>query len=78
LRAPRANLVFGTDEKRIRTKNKVMNKSKGGSGWLFSEILDCARMCFSSVHNRGSARTASRPRNIATSQHWPAFPISPD
>ncbi|MBI5909303.1 MAG: hypothetical protein HY848_05060, partial [Betaproteobacteria bacterium] len=24
LRAARANLVFGTDEKRIRTKNKVM------------------------------------------------------
>ena len=30
LRAPRANLVFGTDEKRIRTKDKVMNKSSSG------------------------------------------------
>jgi len=30
LRAPRANPVFGTDEKRIRTENTVMDKSKGG------------------------------------------------
>jgi len=30
----RANHVFGTDEKRIRTKNMVMDKSKGGLGWL--------------------------------------------
>jgi len=27
LRAARANRVFGTDEKRIRTKNTVMDKS---------------------------------------------------
>jgi hypothetical protein len=32
LRALRANRVFGTDEKRIRTKNTVMDKSKGGWG----------------------------------------------
>ena len=31
LRALRANLVFGTDEKRIRTKNKVLEKSNTGS-----------------------------------------------
>jgi hypothetical protein len=30
LRAARANHVFGTDEKRIRTKNMVMDKSKVG------------------------------------------------
>jgi hypothetical protein len=30
LRAPRANRVFGTDEKRIRTKNTVMYKSSNG------------------------------------------------
>jgi len=28
LRAPRANRVFGTDEKRIRTKNTVMDKDR--------------------------------------------------
>jgi len=63
LRAARANPIFGTDEKRIRTKNRVMDKSKGGLGWLLYKIVDCARMCFSSVRNRRSARTVSRPRN---------------
>jgi len=53
LRAPRANLVSGTDEKRIRTRNKVMDKSKGGLVWLLSEILD-------------RARTGRRPRKVAT------------
>jgi len=32
LRALRANPVFGADEKRIRTKNTVMNRSKSGFG----------------------------------------------
>jgi hypothetical protein len=32
LRAPRANPVFRTDEKRIRTENRVMDKSKSGLG----------------------------------------------
>jgi hypothetical protein len=27
LRAPRANRVFGADEKRIRTKNTIINKA---------------------------------------------------
>jgi hypothetical protein len=52
LRAPRANHVFGTDEKRIRTENTVIDKSKGGLDLLLSKIADCARMCFSSAHNR--------------------------
>jgi hypothetical protein len=34
LRALRANPVFGADEKRIRTKNTVMNESKGGLGLI--------------------------------------------
>jgi hypothetical protein len=53
LRAPRANHVFGTDEKRIRTKNMVMNKNKGGLGWLLFKLVD-------------RVRTASRPRKSAT------------
>jgi hypothetical protein len=32
LRAPRANHVFGTDEKRIRTKSTILDKGKPGSG----------------------------------------------
>jgi len=32
----RANHVFGTDEKRIRTKYMVMDKSNYGSGLLWS------------------------------------------
>jgi hypothetical protein len=34
LRAARAYRVFRADEKRIRTENTVMDKSKGGLGWL--------------------------------------------
>jgi hypothetical protein len=67
LRAARANHVFCTDEKRIRTENTVMDKNKDDMG-LLSKIVDCARMCFSSVRNRRSARTVFRPRNIATLQ----------
>jgi len=52
LRAARANRVFCADEKRIRTENTVMNKNKGGLGWFLYKIVDCARMCFSSVRNR--------------------------
>jgi len=63
LRALRANLDFCADEKRIRTEIKVMNKSKGSAGVSY-KILARARKCFSSVHKRGSARTASRPRNM--------------
>jgi hypothetical protein len=38
LRAARANRVFCTDEKRIRTENAVMDKRKGGSGLLLSKF----------------------------------------
>jgi len=48
----RANPVFGTDEKRIRTKNTVIDKSKDSLGLLLSKIADCVRMCFSSARNR--------------------------
>jgi len=44
LRAPRANHVFGTDEKHIRTKNMVMDKSNHGLGLFLSKIVDWARM----------------------------------
>jgi hypothetical protein len=68
LRAPRANPVFRTDEKHIRSENRVMDKSNNGLGLVFYKIADCARMCFSSVRDRRSARTAFRPRKIATLQ----------
>jgi len=45
-----------------------MDKNKGGLGWFLYKIVDCARMCFSSVRNRRSARTAFHPRKIATLQ----------
>jgi len=64
LRAARANRVFCTDEKRIRTENTVIDESKSGLGWLLYKIVDGARMCFSSVRHRRSARTGSRPRKI--------------
>jgi hypothetical protein len=46
LRAARANHVFCTDKKRIRTENAVMGKNKDGLGLLLSKIVDCARMDF--------------------------------
>jgi hypothetical protein len=52
LRAARANHVFCTDKKRIRTENAVMDKNKDGLGLLLYKIADCARMRFSSVRNR--------------------------
>jgi len=39
-----------------------MDKNKDERGVL-SKIADCARMWFSSVRNRRSARTVSRPRS---------------
>jgi len=42
----RANPVFGTDEKRIRAKNTVLDKSNHGLGVLLSKIADCARTAF--------------------------------
>jgi hypothetical protein len=38
LRALRANRVFCTDEKRIRTENTVMDKNNKGLGLLLSTI----------------------------------------
>jgi len=52
LRAARANPVFGADEKRIRTKNTVMDKTQNGLGWLLYEIVDCVRTGPSSARNR--------------------------
>jgi hypothetical protein len=49
LRAARANRVFCTDEKHIRTENTVMVKSKNGLGLY--KIVNCVRMCFSSARN---------------------------
>ena len=73
-RLPRAAIArsarqpcFCTDEKPIRTETRLLVKPHT-LGLLLSKIVDCARMCFSSVRNQRSARTVSRPRNIATSQ----------
>jgi len=58
----RANRVFCTDEEHIRAENTVMDKSRGGLGLFLPKIADCARIRFSSVRNRRSARTGRRPR----------------
>jgi len=52
LRARRANRVFGADEKRIRTKNTVIDKNDHGLDLLLSKIADCVRTGSSSAHNR--------------------------
>jgi len=46
LRATRANRDFGTDEKRIRTKITVMDKSNNGLGLFLYKIADCVRTAF--------------------------------
>jgi len=48
LRAARANRVFRTDEKHIRTENTVMVNSKDSVGFSY-KIAASARMCFSSA-----------------------------
>jgi hypothetical protein len=79
LRAPRANPVFCTDEKRIRTENTVMYKNKDGlSG--FHQRSSIARGCafhpcaIEDPRGRAAVRASSgvtvrsslfRPRNIA-------------
>jgi hypothetical protein len=55
LRAPRANRVFGTDMKRIRTKDTVMDKSRGGLGWFFLQDRRLRADGFSSAQQRNSA-----------------------
>jgi hypothetical protein len=40
LRAARANRVFRTDEKHIRTENTVIDKDNNGSGLFFYKIAD--------------------------------------
>jgi len=54
LRAARANRVFCTDKKRIRTENTVIVNTKHGV-MVFYKIADCAR-------------PVSCPRKIATLQ----------
>jgi hypothetical protein len=77
LRAARADRVFCADEKRIRTENTILDKGNHGFGLVFYKIADCARMCFSSVRNRRSARTAFRPRQIASlEQPWDWIPAA--
>jgi len=53
----RANRVFRTDEKHIRSENTVMLKSKNGLGLFLCEIIDCARTYFRLRSKRNSAVT---------------------
>jgi len=72
----RANRVFRADEKRMRTENTVMDKNKDSAGVIY-EIVDCARMCFSSVRNRRSARTAFCPRKKLLDQRNQTMNLPP-
>jgi hypothetical protein len=45
LRALRANRVFCTDKKRIRTENTVTDKYND-SAWVLYKIVDCMRTAF--------------------------------
>jgi hypothetical protein len=63
LRAPRANPVFGTDEKRIRTKNRVMDKSNNGLGVFF---IQDRRLCADALFIR--AQSAIRADGAPSAQ----------
>ncbi|MEK7436622.1 MAG: hypothetical protein AAB150_07050 [Pseudomonadota bacterium] len=71
MRAARANRLFGTEMKRVRTKKTVMDKSDCELGLFQSKITACARMCCSSVRKRQSARTGRRPRK--SDHHNPKY-----
>jgi len=58
-----ANRDFGTD-KHHPYQNHGYGKNNNGVGLSLDKIADCARMCFSSVRNRRSARTGRRPRKL--------------
>ena len=45
-------------------KTRLWKKASTVLGWVLSKIADCVRMCFSSAHNRRSARTGRRPRKF--------------
>ncbi|OFW09617.1 MAG: hypothetical protein A3H27_03510 [Acidobacteria bacterium RIFCSPLOWO2_02_FULL_59_13] len=47
----------------VAASGSAKDKNKDSAGVL-SEIVDCARMRFSSVRNRRSARTVFRPRSF--------------
>jgi hypothetical protein len=57
LRALRANHVFGTDEKRIRTENMVMVKSWSSAGGSADRRLHANRN--SAAKHRNPATTAA-------------------
>jgi hypothetical protein len=56
LRAARANRVFRTDKKHIRTEKTVMVNPKETAGVLF-KIADCTRPVFSFAPQRSPATT---------------------
>ena len=73
LRAARANRVFGTDEKRIRTKNTVMGKSKGG---FASVLIQDRRLCADVLFVRAqSAIRADGPPSaqVLAMQSWNCY-----
>jgi len=57
LRATRANRDFGTDEKRIRTKITVMDKSNNGLGLFLYKIAACVRTVYRPRNTSNSATT---------------------
>jgi hypothetical protein len=61
----RANPVFGTDEKRIRTENMVMDKSNPGLGFLQDRRL-CADALF--IRAQSTIRADGAPSAQARSQ----------
>jgi len=69
LRAARANRVFRADEKRIRTENTVMDKSKDSAGVSY-KIADCDDVLFIRAQStiRADGFSSAQYRNSAVSE----------
>jgi len=59
LRALRANRIFCTDKKRIRTENTVLGKSIFGFGLSLCKIAECVRMTLINPRGRAAGRASA-------------------
>jgi hypothetical protein len=69
LRAPRANRVFATDEKRIRSENTVIDKSKDGLDLFFIQDRRL-RVDVLFIHAQSAIRADGTPAAQALAQQF--------
>jgi len=77
LRALRANRVLGTDEKRIRTQNAVMDKNKDSLGFYTRSPMACGCAFHPRASDDPRGRAAVRASSIAAARCAPLFRAMP-